>query len=82
MEEYDIKVTRIADKWHARLFKGNCLQDEMACKDKSDIGWICREMLRWESKTGADSDFAESARKRQIGKPNGKVFYIGALQVL
>jgi hypothetical protein len=78
MEDYNIKVTHIGNKYDARLFRGTGLRDEMACEEKQDIGWICREMLRWASRTGSGSKLAESARSRQTGKPKGKVFYIGA----
>lgn len=76
-ERLDIKVTKINNKWHARLYNLNTGQilDESACKLKSDIGWICREMLRWYDKLGGISKFASAARNRQKGKPEGKVYY-------
>ena len=76
--DVSIKVTRIKDKFHARLLKGDEVLDEMACVSTEDISWICREMLRWYSKTGGVSAFAEAARDRQnSSKPLvGKIFYI------
>jgi len=70
---YTIKVTRIKD-WHARLFLNGLLVDEMSCKLRSDIGWICREMMRWADKMGGDSH-TSSARRRQ-GQAVGKVKYL------
>ena len=71
-----IKVTRIKERYHARLFYKDKVYDEMACQTRRDMGWICREMLRWFSKSsGIINDFAESARNRQIGRPVGKVWY-------
>lgn len=80
--ELQIKVTKIKNRYHARLidFDGSIF-DEMACSYKLDIGWICREMLRWYSKLGGVSDFAESARDRQCYTPCpvGKVWYRNSL---
>jgi hypothetical protein len=77
-----LKVTRIGDRYHARLIIDNdVVFDEMACSLKRDIGWICREMLRWYSKLGGVSEFAESARDRQRKTPCpvGKVWYRNSL---
>ena len=50
--------------------------DEMACVKSEDIGWICREMLRWYDKMCDKSDeLAKSARKRQTSKPIGQIYY-------
>jgi hypothetical protein len=65
----DIKVTHIGNEYHARLFADGKLVDEMACKNKEDIGWVCREMMRWYSKMGGDSAHAENARERHNEEP-------------
>ena len=78
MEEYEIKVVNIDNKYHARLIKEGKVCDEMACDLKEDIGWICREMLCWACKLGGPTPFAEAARKRQNESNHiGKVYYIG-----
>lgn len=79
MEEYEVKVTRIKNQYHARLIKDGKVRDEMACILKEDIGYICREMLRWACKLGAPTPFAQAARKRQNENegPKGKIYYIG-----
>lgn len=76
--ELAIKVTTIDGIYHARLTKDGQVIDEMACKEKSDIGYICREMLRWFSKLGGVSKWAEASRKRQNEEkgPEGKIWYL------
>ena len=75
-KEPTIKVTKIKNRWHSRLMLNDKVIDEMACKDSRDIGWICREMLRWYSKTGGVSQYAEEARKRHYNTiAFGKVWY-------
>lgn len=74
----DIKVTKIKNRWHARLLQNNIILDEMACNDKRDIGRICRCMLRWQDKTGNSSELTKAARMRaneDPEKPYGKVWY-------
>lgn len=73
-----IKVTKIKNRWHARLWLDKKLIDEMACEDRMDIGWICREMLRWYDKLGGSSIYAKLARKRHnlTPTPIGKVWYL------
>ena len=75
-ENIEVTVTQIAGRYYARLYKarGKFPIDEMACRRKSDVGWICREMLRQYSKLGGISRHAESARRRQRGKPAGRVW--------
>ena len=73
------KVTRIKDRWHARMIVDGTMRDEMACENRVDIGWICREMLRWYDKGGGCSAFASAARERQQSGPQGKVWYYGEL---
>ncbi len=75
LEPLSLKVTKIGSKWVAQLNLNGEKYDQMACNLKSDVGWICREMLRWYSKLGGISAWAESARKRQHGGPTGKVWY-------
>jgi hypothetical protein len=70
-----VKVTRIKNRYHARLWWEGKIFDEMACSSKADIGWICREMLRWFDKLGGTSPFASAARKRQQVPAEGKVWY-------
>lgn len=71
----EVKVTRIVNKWHARLIYKGVIIDEMACSDREDIGWICREMLRWFDKAGGCSEFAAASRKRQTSTPLGHIWY-------
>ena len=77
----EIKVTRIKNRFHARLYVNGKVFDEMACTEKKDIGFICREMLRWYDKgLGPHSDFASAARSRQTPRPPGKIWYRLALR--
>jgi hypothetical protein len=59
-----IKVTKIKNRWHARLWYNNKPGSEMACDTKLDIGWICRELMRWWDKCGGSSYHAHKARER------------------
>lgn len=76
--DLEIKVTNIGGDYHARLINDGKVIDEMACKEKRDIGYICREMLRWFSKCGGFNAWAESARTRQNSSsfPVGKVWSV------
>ncbi len=79
--EPEIRVTRINNRWHARLFYNDVCIDEMACENKLDIGWVCREMLRWYAKGLYPlSEFAEAARRRQTSRPFRKIWYKGQLE--
>lgn len=72
-----IKVTKINDRWHARLFSptGEIL-DEMACSQRKDVGSICRIMLRWHDKLGGMSKYADWSRHRQEPNPiSGRIWY-------
>ncbi len=72
----NIKVVKIKNKWHARLFgENNEILDEMACSLKEDIGWICREMLRWQDKCWNSTEWTRAARKRQVLPPVGKIWF-------
>lgn len=77
-----IKVTKIGQRYHARLLQDDgTILDEMACRNRLDIGWICREMLRWFDKNGGYSKFAMMSRKRQRNAtPTDKVWYYNALK--
>lgn len=78
--EPEIKVTKIGKRWHARMIVAGEIRDEMACALRIDIGWICREMLRWHDKVGGSSLFAAAARQRQVGCPKGRVWWRGELR--
>jgi hypothetical protein len=75
--EPEIKVTKIKDRWHARLHFNDSVFDEMACECSEDIGLICKEMLRWFSKSGGNNEYADKARCRQstIRPAVGKIWY-------
>lgn len=84
MTEPEIKVTRIKDRWHARMLVNGEIRDEMACDTQCDIGLICRTMLRWYQKLGGASTYASKARHRGCVKPQrqykgaqGKIWYLG-----
>ena len=57
--------------------KGKIVLDEMACKNRQDIGWICREMMRWADKWFYQDQFTFASRTRhnKDGQPIGKVWY-------
>ena len=72
--DFTIIVTKISNKYHARLYQTDNILDEMACSLKEDIGWISREMLRWQDKLGNANHQTHSARIRQTLPPKGKVY--------
>ena len=76
-DNLDIKVTKIKNRWHARLLVNNVVRDETACEKKVDVGWMCRELLRWFDKLGGVSKFAQASRRRQnrSGGPAGRIWY-------
>ena len=63
--DLEIKVVKIKHRWHARLLVQGKLHEESACELKEDIGFMCREMLRWFDKLGGISKLASSSRRRQ-----------------
>lgn len=74
-EPFTTKVTNIAGKYHCRLFKDDKLVSEIQVDLKEDIGWACREMLRWQDKLGSISKLTSAARERQLETPNPKGKY-------
>jgi hypothetical protein len=73
-----LKITQIDSDFHARLYSDTgTILDEMSCKLKQDIGWICREMLRWQCKLGSTDPWALQAREKQSQTPSpiGSVKY-------
>lgn len=81
--EPEIKVTKIKDRFHARLHVGTNVHSEMACSERADIGYICRSLLRWFDKCGGSSIYAHKSRERLNTKetnfsgPIGKIWYTG-----
>ena len=79
--EPTIKITKINNRYHARLFVGDVIRDEMACESRLDVGFISREMLRWLDKGGEGGLFAKAARYRQHKQakgntgPKGQIWY-------
>jgi len=83
---YEVKVTKINNRYHARLVKlGKCI-DEMACELREDIGYISRYMIRIEDKSGGD-EFTSASRYRlntnpdNFGGPKGKVWHSSRIQM-
>ena len=78
-EPLSTKVTKISNRWHCRLLRGEEIIDEMACDNQQNIGFCMHEMLRWYAKMSymPVSPMAEAARHRQkpIHKVDGKVWY-------
>lgn len=76
-----ITVTKIKRRWHARLWLNGIVKDESACELKADVGWMCREMLRWFDKLGGVSKYAAASRRRNRNAPGpiGKVWYKATL---
>lgn len=68
MHNTEIKVTKINNKYHIRLFVDGSVHEEQACQLKSDIGVVARSMLRWFDKGGGCSMQAHNTRKRMNAK--------------
>lgn len=68
----NIKVTKLNNKYHARLYRDDILISEYACNSKLDIGYMCREMLTWQDKLGNGNAWTMSARIRH-NKDNSPV---------
>jgi hypothetical protein len=65
----------MGSRWIGTLTVKGKIMDSTACALKRDIGWMCREMLRWYDKLGGTSKWAKSARRRQTSGPSGKIWY-------
>ena len=77
MEKLRTKTTFIKNKFHVRLLEDDLVINEMACQDKIDVGWCCKEMLRWFDKLGGVSKMASASRDRhkEDCRPVGRVWY-------
>jgi hypothetical protein len=62
--EHEVTVRNINGNYHCRVLVNGELNQEAVCYDKSDIGYTCRNLLRWEDKCGNWSKFASAARER------------------
>ena len=62
--EHEVTVRNINGVYHCRVFTNGVLNQEARCFSKSDIGYTCRSLLRWEHKCGNISRFAKAARRR------------------
>lgn len=62
--EHEVVVRRIGNGYNIRVFTNGELNQEARCMDKRDIGYTCRNLLRWEDKCGNISQFASAARER------------------
>ena len=73
----NVKVTKIKNRWHARLIHGGVVEDEMACELRQDVGWICREMMRWADKSLIQDQFTAASRERhnEDRQPVGRIWY-------
>lgn len=60
----EVKVVSINGLYHARYIVDGIIKSEYTCKNKKEIGLMCREMLRWQHKLGNVTPFTTSARKR------------------
>ena len=84
MPEITTKVTLINNVYHCRVYDGDEVLDEMACKEKADIGFCMAEMLRWQNKLGSNSNMADKARDRMTKKstaPIGKIWHKNKLPI-
>lgn len=82
-EKLTTKTTNINGNYHTRLYNGDTLVSEMACKLKEDVGYCCRELLRWYDKLGGTSKMADASRGRNKNiSPKGKVWRVEQKKVL
>ena len=62
--EHEVTVRNINGEYHCRVFTNGNLNQEAVCYNQRDIGYTCRNLLRWEDKCGNISEFARAARER------------------
>ena len=62
--EHEVTVRNINGNYHCRVLVNGEVNQEAVCCSKSDIGYTCRNLLRWEDKCGNWSKFASAARER------------------
>jgi hypothetical protein len=73
--EHTVKVTHLGGGvYGCRVFLNGVLNAENRCKGKANIGSACRDLLRWESKLGNWSKYADSSRSRHGRKQNKKLW--------
>jgi len=72
--EHRVEVRKINNAWHCRVFLNDVLNQEARCFTPSDIGFMCRSMLRWEDKCGNISRYAGAARERHNRKDFSKEY--------
>jgi hypothetical protein len=61
---HEVKVNRIGNAYHCQVFTNGALNQEAIAENQSEIGYVCKSLLRWEDKCGNISAFASSARER------------------
>jgi hypothetical protein len=62
--KHTVKVTYLGKGiYGCRCFLNGVLNSEYRAKGKKNIGKACRELLRWESKMGNTSKFANRSRE-------------------
>lgn len=80
----EVVVTNINGRYHIRVIESGHVRDEMAVEDRCDIGWACRELLRWQAKLGSEDSSVHASRQRNTIKiqsganascPQGRVWY-------
>lgn len=64
-EEFSTKVTRIGKSlWGCRVFRNGKLHSEKVVQSRSEVGPALKDLLRWVSKMGYESDMADASRCR------------------
>lgn len=62
---HSVKVTYLGSgKYGCRVYLNGVLNSEAVAESKSEIGFVCRRLLRMEDKCGNISNFASRARHR------------------
>jgi hypothetical protein len=61
---HEVTVRNINGNYHCRVLVNGELNQEAVCYTKRDIGYTCRNLLRWEDKCGNISEFASASRRR------------------
>jgi hypothetical protein len=62
--EHKVTVCKIKGNYHCRVLVNGEVNQEAVCYSQRDIGYTCRNLLRWEDKCGNWSEFASAARER------------------